>query len=1259
MPTAKLDPRSARSHLQEFRFADLFVDDLGWNHPSRTKPLAIELDGVTWHAREISQLSGFRVIEVTSASKDTIFPDAKTQNSLWKRISPHAVENILIFADHERTRSVWLWMKRDHGKTYPRRHYYLKSQPGDLFLSKLASLVVDLSELDEEGNIPITDTAERVRAGLDIEAVTKRFFSEFAEEHDRFLETISGIPDGHDQRWYASVILNRLMFIWFLQKKAFLDNENRNYLPDLLAASAKTGKDRFYSHTLRDLFFEGFAKPASRRACIGSVPLGDIPYLNGGLFLPHGIETRIEGDALFDGPFSRIRIPDAAFEGVFRLFSGYSWSLNDTPGGDDREINPDVLGYIFEKYINQKEFGAYYTRPEITEYLCEQTIHQLVLEAANKHADAAGLLHKYGLKKKAPVRRYETMSDLLLQADGTTCRLLLQQDIPTLSLLDPACGSGAFLVAAMKTLLGITTGLIGRCEAIGEKAVLQWIETEKKKHKAPLAYWLKKKIITENLYGVDIMEEAVEIAKLRLFLALVASAEKRDQLEPLPNIEFNLMPGNSLIGLLHVNQAKYDRRTGAAKNGAGEQRRISLVHEPAPGELGMTVESKVAPTKNEVVGAYLAEQRSARYEELLREKNRLVAQYKQAGNWAASGEKQGELKALTGLRDQIEAANRAAREILNKLLLDEFSGLGIKFQQATWDAGKKKDGKPEKRDLRIDDIRALHPFHWAYEFDEIMVNRGGFDAVITNPPWENFKPDDKEFFMPLAGDVTKNKMRLEDFVERKTEVLASNPVVREKYLAYLSRFPHVNLWFRNTAQYENQTAIVNGRKATTDLNLYKLFLEQSLHLLHAGGYCGIVIPGGIYSDLGATRLRQMLFEKTRITGLFGFENRKEIFENVHRSFKFVVLTFRPGDTTTQFPAAFMRLDATELTSFPENGSLEIEVKLIRQLSPDSLSFVEFHDERDVAVARKLTRFPLLGDECASPWNLRLHREFHMTDDAALYHPKRHEGYVPLVEGKMFHQFCYPFSEPRYWVDPKAARAALLPSRLNAIRRLADSAGTNVAVKAEQVQLDSQTYRLAFRAIARNTDERTMIATVLPPNVFCPHSVSLEVVYHDVISCGHLSINKMILSCSQRLFLAAILNSFVFDFQLRQKVSANVSFFYIYQLSVPHLTNTEATFRQLVDRASRLVGTSPEYDDLIKEIFGAKATHKTHAITDPFARQTLRAEIDALVARLYDLTEVEFAHVLGTFPLVDETVKTQTLNTYRDFLRLGKLPDTRL
>lgn len=1219
---SRLRTSEARQLLQRFDFTNLFVEELNWNNPAQTRTITIkDQDDVSWQVREIAQLSGFRVFEVIPTSPSTPLPNATTQKFIWKTLDAQSVEKLVIFIDRERTQSLWYWRKREGSRFLERRHPYLKGQPGDLFLSKLSALVIDLSELDANGNLPITETANRVRAALDIEQVTKAFFRDFQTQHAAFLESIQGISDVRDRRWYASVLLNRLMFIWFMQVKGFLDvarlpDGDRSYLPRQLKASSARGKNKFFSHFLRDLFFEGFAKPDSKRTPLGFLPLGDIPYLNGGLFLPHGIEARIEGDALASGPYQKVKIPDASFAGLFDLFGRYSWSLNDTPGGDDREINPDVLGYIFEKYINQKEFGAYYTRPEITDYETEQTVHQLILTAARKWTDAAAQLHAAGVTKGAAPRDFETIGDLLLHADGGLCQHLLQDVLPKLSLLDPACGSGAFIVAALKTLLNLTTGLIGRCTAVNHRPVLQWIEHERKQHKAPEVYWLKKRIITENLYGVDIMEEAVEIAKLRLFLNLVASAEKRDQLEPLPNIEFNLLAGNSLIGLLNVDPADFEKKVSARnlpRAKGGEQVRLTLAHEA---ELGFTVESTVAPTSKETAAAYVAQQSARKYDELLREKNRLVDLYRKSTSLTQD---------LVALRAEINAHKAKAREILDRQLLNAFQAEGIQFHQATWDAKKKSEGKPEKRDLKIDDIRALQPFHWAYEFDEIMVNRGGFDAIITNPPWENWKPDAKEFFQKHSDEVTKKAMRLEDFQEEKADILTKDADIRREWLTYLSQFPHVNLWFRNAPQYKNQTAIIDGKKAMSDLNLYKLFVEQCTHLVREGGRCGLIIPSGIYTDLGTTQLREMLFTQTRITGLFCFENRKEIFEGVHRSFKFVILSFENGGTTLSFPSRFMRHDVAELVTFPSSDSLRIEVDLVRKLSPGSLSIMEFSSADEIATAKKMLNHPMLGTTVSGTWNVVLKRELHMKDDIGIFKNEKAKGRIPLFTGKMFHQFEISGQHSGYWVDEISVRKALL----------GDATDNGQA-------LDYQSYRWVYRRIARNTDTRTFISTITPQRVVTEvNSPTL-----DIAASG--------INLRQMCFLCACANSFALEWFLRLKVTTTLNNFYIEQLPIPRLTDADPRFRPIVERAARLIGVTADYNALLAEIFGPEATHETHGASTDGARLRLRAEIDALVAQLYGLTEDEFAHILTTFPLVAESVKLTTRQTYTRLLRTGSL-----
>lgn len=1230
-----LDLVRSRERIQQFEFHRLFIEELGWSHPKPAAPAAGSVLGRRYTRKPIAQLAGVVVFELTT--DEGAVPDAKHRAAIHANVSGLVHENLLIFVDHDRTQSLWLWMKRDGAKAYPRDHLYARGQPGDLFLSKLAALVVDLADFEKHDcEIPVAEVAGRLKRALDVERITKRFFEDFDRERLAFTGLIEGIPNERERQWYASALVNRLMFIWFLQRKQFLDRGDVEYLPKKLAASRARGRDRFYRDFLRVLFFEGFAKPAASRSPSANTLLGSIRYLNGGLFLPHSVETR-HGYVLDAKPATiRIKIPDAAFDNLFALFRRYSWHLDDRPGHADNEINPDVLGYIFEKYINKKEFGAYYTRPEITDYLCEQTIHRLVLDKLTALT-----------RQPAPA----SLPELLLKLDAPTARLLLDEILPTLTLLDPACGSGAFLVAALKALLNLYSAIVGRIEVLSETRLTGWLEGVRREHPS-VAYYLKKRIITDNLYGVDIMAEATDIARLRLFLALVASAQTEDQLEPLPNIDFNILAGNSLIGLIKVDANAY-----APANG-GEQERMTLVHEPAPLELGFTVESKTAPTRKETVAAFAAQRNAARYAALLADKNKSIALYKKHA--FAPGEREGitQDERLLQLRDHIDRLRAESYAQLNKMLLDEFQALGIEFQQATWDERKDREGKPEKRMLTLADIEALQPFHWGYEFNEVFA-RGGFDAIITNPPWESVEPHEREFF-----EEQKNKTNLKAF-EKKRDLLLENPATRAAWLEYQSRFPHLRDYFRFSAQFANQVPVVEGKRYAKDVNLYKLFLERCFNVLRSGGDCGIVIPSGIYTDLGAKKLRELLFAQTEITGLFGFENRKSVFEGVDSRFKFVVLTFRKGGQTCSFPAVFMRHDVEELERFPHSLGFDISVDLVRSLAPESLAIPEFRHELDFTISRKLMNVPVLGTAVPGRWHFELHREFNMTDDVELFKQTPGKTRVPLVEGKMFHQFQYGFAEPTYWIDPTDARAALLPARLRELKSLGEKHQITDKVKPDDLLLDYQGYRLAFRDVAASTNERTMIACVLPPNVFCPHTVTLEIVYHDEVANGKWRLNVSSLAANERFYLLAIFNSFVVDYQLRQKVTNHLSYFIVYNLPLPRLSADDSAFWPLVWRAARLMCTGVGYAALRKII---STELKQHHITLPLGaadadglcpandldeRAQLRAELDGLVAHLYGLTEEEFRHVLSTFPLVPEPAKVAAHNAWRN-VKLGLL-----
>jgi hypothetical protein len=386
----------------------------------------------------------------------------------------------------------------------------------------------------------------------------------------------------------------------------------------------------------------------------------------------------------------------------------------------------------------------------------------------------------------------------------------------------------------------------------------------------------------------------------------------------------------------------------------------------------------------------------------------------------------------------------------------------------------------------------------------------------------------------------------------------------------------------------------------------------------------------------------MLFEKTNITGIFGFENRKRIFEGVDTRFKFVVLAFEKGGTTNSFPAAFMRQDVSELATFPEQAEISIPVPLIEKLAPTSLSIPEFRTQQDVRIAIKASQHPQFFND-AGGWQFEIYgEEIHMNRGAGYFKKTRTKN--PLYEGGMIWQFDANYAPAKHWIDESELRTEFLEKRRKRC---------GLQTVPDGLKLDYECIRVAIRKIASNTNERTLIVAMIPPSSIAGNSLSVHFPFcHDA-----RRFNELRYTYFELLVITALLNSFVVDHLLRGRMTTNLNSFYLYQLPVPRLTDKDAAFRPLVERAARLVGTSAAYDELMKEVFGKRATHATHGLTDPAARQTARAEIDALVAQLYDLTEDEFTHILSTFPLVDESVKSETRNTYRDLLRLGKLPDS--
>jgi len=367
-----LDLKHIRQSLQTFDFKTLFTDALGWDHFNAH--LAIRVNECDFVLDAIAHKKGFQVFECRIPAGEP-FPLSATCNKIQRQVAKTAHENIIIFTDEEQTRQSWKWAKREQGRLLKSRGGdFYKGHSGEALAQRLLHLAVTLSEEEE---ISLVDVTQRVRAAFDVDRVTKKFYDRFKKEHTAFLEFIKGIKDIASCEWYASLMLNRLMFIYFIQKKGFLDGDH-DYLRNRLEVTKQIkGKNKFHSfyrYFLLRLFREGFGQQEGERADDLEKLLGKVPYLNGGLFDVHELEEA--------NP--KIQIADEAFEKLFDFFDQYQWHLDDRPLRNDTEINPDVLGYIFEKYINQKQMGAYYTKEDITEYISKNTVIPYLFDAS-KH----------------------------------------------------------------------------------------------------------------------------------------------------------------------------------------------------------------------------------------------------------------------------------------------------------------------------------------------------------------------------------------------------------------------------------------------------------------------------------------------------------------------------------------------------------------------------------------------------------------------------------------------------------------------------------------------------------------------------------------------------------------------------------------------------------------------------------------------------------------------------------------------------------
>lgn len=720
-----IDTNQVQALIDEGRFQELFLEHLGWNL-HRSSSQLISIDAGQYQMQPVAAYKGIQVWACNA------IPSARIQRQIDREISKLSVERLVIFHDDQLQHWRWPMTNQSSGRGQTRlvNHEYWVGRNNVALIQRLG-----LIEIPVGGEPSLFEILRKMHMAFDADRLTKSFYSEYTKCFKKLVVSIEGISSSSDKDWYGSLLMNRLMFIYFMQWKGFMDGDRAYLANRLRSVREHFGPNHFYefySEFLIPLFHSGLGEGSFSSQDNKMIELaGKVPYINGGIFSSHELEEA-----------NSIRVPDTAFEEIFGFFDRYQWHLDDRPTGNPNEINPDVLGYIFEQFINNKEKGAYYTKEDVTDYMTVNSVTARFLEKCTEktgvnpwkylvelpdryirsslkhgaelwpygeenavfspgaHPFDAKVREDFGLpgetywEVRERLRRYEKLREACKGgaisdvASAVTANIDLETlvvdvidglDNPsdivafwkiarTFTILDPTCGSGAFLFSAMKRMLAIQEAILQAAEVhsiSAQDSDLAEIVSGMARHASP-TYFALKKIAQDNLYGVDLMPEACEIARLRLFLKLIAVVDRLEDVEPLPDLEFNIKCGNLLMGVTRQDLA---------------------------GNYARTLEAGIVVDDVANQAAHLAD---------LWENFEAVQEL-------------GDPRTVRIAKDTLNSGIRVLRPTLDRLV---FEGI-----------------QPSEPSLSLEGWATReNQFHWFLEFPQVF-QEGGFDVVIGNPPY--------------------------------------------------------------------------------------------------------------------------------------------------------------------------------------------------------------------------------------------------------------------------------------------------------------------------------------------------------------------------------------------------------------------------------------------------------------------------------------------------------------------------------------------
>ena len=1027
-------------------------------------------------------------------------------------------------------------------------------------------------------------------------------------------------------RQAALIFLYRLLFVLYA--------EDRGLLP--------VNDPRYESYGLRNPVRQEIARRMDRGAAFserassyydhlttlcGLIDRGDasigLPPYNGGLFAP-------EAAPLLD----RVRLPDAAVAPIV-----YDLSHAETAEGrrfvNYRDMSVQQLGSIYERLLERepvrddeggiavrlnpyarKDSGSFYTPQELVDLIVERTLKPLAEERLA------------AFEKKAAELRSDRRPKA--QREAELHRLDPAEAVLDIKVLDPAMGSGHFLVTAVDFLsdyiadlieyVPVVPGwldgpyespLVGRIAAIRSDILCRAGESDWVMDEAQLTDQaiIRRMVLKRCIYGVDKSPLTVELAKVSLWLHSFTVGA------PLSFLDHHLRCGDSLLGL-SVTEATADlNRLG-----------------------GLFASSAIAGAEAAAGGMRRIEEMSDADVAEVRESAELFQ-----GVEDATADLRGLLDFLCGLRWLTSGMKKRARAAFEAPLLealgqrpdDAYKLLAHGPAAPTGESGFSQMWSDA--DSIADRERFLH---WEAAFPGVWRGwqdarpQGGFDAVIGNPPWDKIKLQEVEWFAIRARDIAlaPTAAARGSGIQRLRE--QGDPLAAE-FDGAKERADRLGQVVRGSGHYP-----LLGRG---DINLYSLFVERAMRLVKPDGFVGLLTPSGIYADKTAARFFKSVSTSGRVSSLFDFENQRIFFKDVHASFKFCALIFGGEER---------RFDQTECAFFLHDTDTIDDPERCFSLAPDDFARVNpntgtapvFRTRRDAEITRRIyERHPVLVDRSGGvvrrAWPVRYHTMFHMTNDSHLFRTgeqldsegfypvegnrwkRGEEWYLPLYEGKMVQAF-----------DHRAASVVVNPDNLHRPAQPRQASPTEHAnsswhpeprfwVSASECGWTSRSnWVLGFKEITAPTNARTFIASLLPAVGFGNKVPILKPQTED----------------RKEWMLVANLNAMMLDFVIRQKIQGQtLNLFILEQLPVIAPEDYARQFgsttaHDLVrDHVLRLTYTAHDMEPFARDL-GYDGPPFTW---DEEERRHLRARLDALYFHLYGLDREDAAYVLDTFPIV--------------------------